>query len=117
MPTKIGQNFKMRSGDDLVIKILITDSNTGGPKNLTNASVIWRAARRIGGTAAIAKSTPGEITIQSPETDGVILVPLLPADTEALSGDFVHEAQVVDAAAKKATVTVGRLEIERDLIE
>lgn len=115
MPTKIGQNATMRSGDDLILKIAVTDADAGGFKNLTGAAVIWRASRKIGSSALISKSVGSGITITD-AVNGELEVELVPTDTEDLRGDFVHEAEVVDSLGKKATVTVGRLTIERDLI-
>ena len=117
MPTKIGQNFEMRSGDDRVLKVTVTDADAGGLKNLTGATIVWRLSRKIGGPAVITKQSGGQGIEIPVGTDGVFEVTLAPADTAGLRGDFVHEAEVTDSDGKKATVTVGRLTIHRDMIE
>lgn len=113
--TSLSQNVTMWSGDSKKLRFTVID-DAGAAKNLTGAAIVWKAAKTAGSsTALITKSVGSGITITDP-TGGLFEVRLDPADTASLSGDFYHEAQVTDALGDVATVAIGRIRINADLV-
>ena len=106
---KKDQDFEMVSGDNHDVKF---DIDT----NVTGFSFKWRLARTKGAADAITKSvavTEIEITDAG---NGLIEVHLVPADTDALAGNYYHELEGVDSGSKKVTLAFGTATIIRDHI-
>lgn len=109
-------DFTMFSGEHRVLEIAIVDAD-GDAVDLTGATVEWRLARSARGTPVISKTTvdSGGVEITGAEA-GLAEVTLVGADTEALEGDYYHEARVVDSGDRPATVLYGTATIKPNLI-
>lgn len=120
MPLK-EQNASVFSGDDVSITVTITNE-LGQPldlSNLTNAD--WqmstlRADGTFSRTPSLQKSLSSGIVILD-SANGRLEVTLNSVDTDALSGDFYHELQIIDSVLKQQTVMIGKLTIRRGLVQ
>ncbi len=117
------QNFTITSGDDHVLTIKVDDgATTPVAIDISGFTVWWHAARKsssgkFSSTSSITKDNDlvfGAVITDGP--GGVIEVTLVPVDTDDLSGDFFHEAQVRDLAGNISTVMTGDMTIKRDLV-
>ena len=116
--TSVNQDVSMRSGDTKKIEIIADELDSAGVVtgqiNLTGATIKWKAFD-TSGVEKISKTTASGITILD-TVGGKFEVLLDPADTAALDGRFLHEAEVTDASGNVSTVTTGVLEIAKDFV-
>lgn len=118
--TAENQNFTMRSGDSLVIEFTVDDGTD--PRDITGLEVWWWAsplnqAGQFSSTPKIQKDNVGTGGLAITDgLNGVFQVTLSNADSNALQGEFYHEAQVRDLLGDIYTVAVGTQTIARDLI-
>lgn len=109
-----GQDFEMFSGEQKELAIAITD-DAGAAVDLTGVTVRWSLARTARSAPLIEKVT-GDGIVVTDAAGGACTVTLVPADTEALEGDYYHEAEVTDGAGRPTTVLHGRARIKPNLI-
>lgn len=111
------QNFQVVSGDAPAGGIVFTVTDQAGAVvDLTGASVRWSARRLNSATVAIEKTTAaGGVEITDP-TAGVFVVSLEAADTAALEGVYLHEAEVEDVAGNVWTAARGHMTITEDVV-
>lgn len=99
-------NLKFVQGDSKVLRVTAKTS-AGVAVNLAGASGIrYRLAKSVKGTALIDKAMGTGIAITD-AANGVLEVTLLPADTVALKGEYLHELELVDADGNVVTVFQG----------
>lgn len=108
-------DFSMYAGDDKLLTVTVTDED-GDAVDLTSATIKWQAAKSYGKSSAIEKDTTGGISITD-ASGGVFQVTLSDTDTEDLSGNYVHEAEVTFADGSIATVLQGTMNIKPVVIE
>ncbi len=117
------QNFAMFSGDDHTLIVTVDDGATPpGVEDITGFTIWWHSSRKsssgkFSSKASILKDNDlvgGIIITNGP--GGVFEVDLNQVDTDALAGDFYHEAQARDLAGNISTVMTGDQEIKRDLV-
>ncbi len=102
------QPLDIVSGDDLILEVTVLQPD-GTAKNLSGATVKWELSRRPGTAAKITKTA----TITGAST-GVFQVAV--DSTEDLSGDYYHEAEVIDSVGFVCTVMRGSVLIARDTV-
>ena len=105
-----GQDFRMISGDThkLVFEIQFEREDA----TLEGATLRWGMGS---GSKRIVKETGGKgITITGPNICEVLL---RPEDTEALSGVYRHELEMVDQDGNVVTLAMGGVVITQDLLE
>ena len=101
------QDFKIRAGDAREIGITISGSTT-----LTGATFEWSMGRTGDSTPVITKySTASEITVSSL----VATVILNSTDTEDLTGNYVHQLNMLDASNKPDVVAEGMVRVKPSL--
>lgn len=107
------QDFITYQGD--VIKPIFTVFGADGvtPVDISGVNNIsWSARRNLTDSVALTKTkTGGGIAFTNSGTDGKFTVTLLAADTQALSGWYMHTATITDGAGNPTTVTVGRMNV------
>lgn len=112
--TKENQNFKTYAGDDALPEFAITgvDDLTLDISSVTE--IIWQAQRDLETAVVLEKKmTALQITFPNAGTDGKFRVALLAADTNLLSGYYIHRAIIVDGHNNRSTVTLGRFQVGR----
>lgn len=104
----LNQNFNIFAGDVVGLQFTVT-TTAGAAYDLTSATINWNLSLRPGSTPLIEKSTNtvGQITVQSPATDGIFTVNLIAADTSGMAGRYYHEAQVIDSSGNARVVASG----------
>lgn len=118
--TAFYQDFTLCSGDDRVLRFIITDE-AGVPVNLDGVqSVRWGCARLLpNGTyvlpAAIDKTLQTGVRVAD-AAGGVIEVALESNDTASLAGSYHHELQMTDAQGAVSTLASGVIKIIDDLL-
>ena len=108
-------NFRMTAGDTKVLVVTVTDDD-GLAVDLTGATVKWQAARSFGKDAAISKATGGSGIVLNDPANGQFTITLNPSDTEDLSGEYFHEAEVTATDTTISTVLQGSFKINPRLI-
>lgn len=113
------QDFSMHSGDNRDLQVTIKDA-AGAVVNITGAALTWALSKGNGsdgprGTALVTKTVGSGITIVD-GANGRADIVLVPADTEALAGDYYHELQLV-AGGSSSTVLYGTVTILKNLVE
>ena len=103
----------MHAGDTKDISVAVVDAD-GNDVALAGASIVWSLARDVDETALVTKTTAAsDISISGNDFS----FELAASDTSGLAaGNYYHEAQVTDASGDVATVTVGVITIEAELI-
>jgi hypothetical protein len=109
-----GQNFEMYQGETKTIEILVLDEN-GQAADLTpyvlNDDIQWTAYNRTTKATVIHKSLGDGISVPV-TTSGIIIVSLLPLDTESVNPNiYGHECQIASSASDVAIVTTGIVNI------
>ncbi len=110
----MSEKIEFVSGDSKRLVVSVTDDNDTAV-DLTGAVISWQLARSVYGSAEISKSVGSGIAITD-AVNGEFTVTLDPLDTDALEGDFYHEAQVTDTLGDISTVFSGNITIIKDLI-
>ena len=109
-------DFEMHQGDTKRLRVTVVDE-TGAAKSLVGAQNIrWWVARKVTSTTKlIQKSTTGGIVVND-ASGGILTIEIDPADTQAVSGEYYHELEVVDAADDVGTVLRGTMTVVRALV-
>lgn len=109
------QNFIVYAGDHKDIYITISDEDNGGYMDLTGTTIAWVLYDPNLDEVLITKTTVSGISIESPATNGICYISLLPADTLNLppANWYIHETEVTDALGHVITVTKGFVNIKR----
>ena len=113
--TATQQDFTTYAGDGALPIFTVVDGN-GNPIDISSvASIIWNAQRDLDAAApVVTKSYPGSgIAFVTDGTNGQFQVTLTGSDTSALSGYYIHQAQIVDGFGEQSTVTIGRMRVGR----
>lgn len=100
------------SGDSLRINVPVVDAD-GDPFPLTGSTVRWVLARRAGADPIIEKTTDDDVEITDPD-GGELVVHLSGSETEDLSGQWYHEAELTDPDGAVATLFSGEFRIAPD---
>jgi len=108
-------DFFMYAGDDKALVVTVKDADDA-VVNLASATIKWQAARSLGKSSAISKSTSNGIEITD-AAGGVFEIALAAADTEDLSGNYQHEAEVTFADGSISTVLSGTMKVIPVIIE
>ena len=114
----VPQDFELVSGNDKTLRFTLTDEN-GDPVNLTGATIIWAFAKTATSKASLFDYTsPANVTITDPPTDGLFEVDIQRADTEGFKGgEYYHECRVQSAAGNKITVAYGVVTLLDNVID
>lgn len=116
MATAIGaeagrQDFIWQVG--VTFKHLITYKSGGVAVDMTGATAKMEVRDRSGGTLLVTPTA----TIQSPETDGQILLEATPAQTASLEQDAVYDLKLTYPAADADRILEGRIQLSPAITE
>jgi hypothetical protein len=115
--TRENQDFAMWSGDTKNVRITVYDENDA-VFNISGCTIRWRLMRSKMASASLVTKATGSGIVITDGPNGLFTVTLAPTDTASLNhGRYYHEAEVVDGSGNVATVTVGEITINRDIIE
>ena len=103
------QNFKMASGDDVDLVVIVRASDGCSRVDVTGTTPLWVLSDAPGCRPRVSKS--GALT---DPVNGEITVPLVPGDTARLCGTFHHELQLTDGSGRISTVMTGKASIQAD---
>lgn len=108
----VDQDFEIYTGDSATVTIAVVDSQTGKAKDLSGATVVWRAINRITCEQVFAKTNGSGAEITDP-VYGLVQITLTANETKDLSpGRYDHVATVKDGAGDTCTVTVGTMTVK-----
>ncbi len=112
------QNFYMYRGDTKNLYITILDEDNGGYFDLTGASASWSLYDPNTDEILVTKTTLSGIDIFQPPTSGILIIHVLPTDTNLLipANYYFYEVEVVDAFDQVATVTTGYLNLKKSKV-
>lgn len=106
-----GQNFEMHAGDRKQIQISVTEEDGSVLDLISFTQITWVIYHQTTKVAVLTKTLGAGITVPTP-SNGVILIDLLPADTENISPSlYNHECEISDGSTNVATVTTGFVKI------
>lgn len=111
--TAINQDFTMWSGDTRSLVIGV-DDGTGASVDVSSASrLIWILYDLDDGASRLRKdSDVSGVSFGGSE----VTITIDPADTVDLNGMYGHEAELVDSAGNKSTVSVGVATVNVDYV-
>lgn len=107
--TEYNQDFRMKSGDDRVLRFTNTDDDGVSRLDLTTGNLKWGLSPVKGftGVPVVTKSSGSGIVVEGDPTLGICLVDLDPADSADLKGRFIQELEYTSAAGKVSTLSTG----------
>jgi hypothetical protein len=98
----------LSAGDSFVLIFPITF--TGGATSLAGATAKWAIyTNRLNGEKKLEKTAADGVTLALVEGVWTMTVPVDAGDTDALVGDFYHEATVSIAPSYRKTIAVGTI--------
>lgn len=109
-------DFTMYAGDHKTLRISVLDGDGDAASLVGVTALRWQLALGYNRNILISKSLGDGVTVTD-AAGGIFTVDLVRADTEALKGNYVHEAEVVDADGDIATVIFGRATIKGTVIK
>jgi hypothetical protein len=116
--TKYNQDFRMKSGDDRILRYTCVDDDDVSPLDFTLGALKFGMTplkNFDGMPSSISKSSGSGISIEGSPTLGIALVDLDPADSDGLKGDFVAELEYVDGAGRLSTLATGIAKVVADI--
>ena len=109
-------DFEMHQGDTKRLVVTIVDP-AGAPISLVAVdSVKWWVAKKVTSTVRLIEKSVGSGIEVTNAAGGVVTISLDPDDTEAVSGSYYHELEVIDSAGDIGTVLRGTMTILRALV-
>lgn len=106
------QDFALYSGDSKKLNASIVDENNA-PLNLTNATFKWVLANDT--ATVLSKSIGNGITITNAPY-GQCTISITTADTQSLSGTYIHEARVTDSNGNSSIVFSGTVTVKKAFV-
>jgi len=113
----MANELSMYSGDNKTIRVTVTSG--GAALDLTTYTARFVVRRRFtdpGATITKSSGAPSELSITDP-VNGVLEVYLLPADTEAIEGDYYYDVEITSPAGIVSTVVQSTLTINPDVAQ
>jgi len=108
------QKICLPQGDDARIIVECVDGS-GLPVDISGAlSIKWAAARNVSDAAVITKTLLSGIVINSPTS---FYFDITDTESESLSGNYYHEAEVINDQGLVYTPLFGQLSISKTLIK
>lgn len=102
-------NVCMYQGDDLRLSFSVVDSY-GDDVDITDATNIkWQLSSRPNSTAIISKAIGSGVVISAPNE---FYFDLAASETDALLGNYYHEAEITTDTGKKYTGLSGNFKIK-----
>jgi hypothetical protein len=110
-------DFEMHQGDTKRLRVSVVDSDGAAVSLVGAQSIKWWAAKKVTSTVRLLEKSvaSGSITVLD-AAGGVLSIPILPADTAAITGDYYHELEVIDSAGDIGTVLIGTMTVARALV-
>lgn len=113
-------DFEMYAGDTKQIQVDVVDLDDVAV-DLIDATIVWEMAsskwkRQTSPTVYIRKTTNSGDGITLSMTQGRFFIDLDSIDTDGLSGNFYHEAQITTSGGVVGTALVGVITIKKNLI-
>ena len=102
------QNIEMVRNDNLTVRVTVLNTDDT-PKNLTGATVSWKAAVVAGGNPELTAT--GTVT---DATNGILTVDI--PNTNEARDLLYHETEITDSDSAVYTVMTGILRIDRDIL-
>lgn len=112
------QNFWMYRGDTKNLYITVEDEDNGGYFDLSGSSIICSIYDPNTDEILLTKTTASGITIDTPSTNGILIIHLLPEDTATFepANYYFFEVEVTDAFDQIATVTTGYIHMKKSKV-
>lgn len=108
-------DVEMVQGDTLALDFAIVDG-AGAAVDLAGATIRWQLARSVRATALIEKAIGSGVTVTD-DAGGLFTVMLEPEDTQAITGSFYFEVELIDALGNVSTPCTGRISVLPGLIK
>lgn len=109
------QSFVVQRGETVKLPITVTES--GSPKDLTGATVEFHMARLPGSSAVVSTSIPNcTAAVRAPASGGIIDVEIADDVTETLQATYYWECEAEDSAGDKATVARGYATFRQNIV-
>lgn len=109
--TEVGQNFEMYQGDTKNIEIEVRDENGAILPLDPYDGITWIVYNTTTKATVLTRTLGDGITVPTP-SNGVILISLVPADTEnIIPNTYAHECEIVSGTSIVATVATGTIKI------
>lgn len=105
------EHVDLYAGENRTLTLHARDS-ANAAVSLTGKTITFRVGRRPAFpwmTSAVFSKT-GTATVTA---SGIYSVPILPADTDGLYGDYVHQTTTEDGSGNIAVVSTGRFKIRK----
>lgn len=105
------EHVDLYAGEDRTLTLNARDSSNAAV-SLASKTITFRVGRRPKwpyiDSAVFTKTGTATVT-----ASGTYTVPILPADTDGLSGEYVHQTTTEDASGNIAVVSTGRFKIRK----
>lgn len=113
MTAALNQDFVTYKGDTPKPIFTVQDSSGAVVDISTCLEITWWVKQEAEDAVALLTKTKtlGAITFVTDGKDGKFQVALLAADTQALSGYYLHQASIKDGNNNITTVSVGRMQV------
>jgi hypothetical protein len=105
----IGTTDPYHEGDSL--ELIVDVDEDGSDKDLTQASVSWTVAHRLGASPTLSDSDSGVSASVTDAAAGEVTVTIDSGVTDGLAGRYQHELRVTDLNGDTAVVAEGRFRI------
>ena len=109
-------DFEMHQGDTKRLLIAVKDPAGVAISLVAATSVKWWVAKKVTSTARLLEKSEGSGITVTNAAGGLLTITIDPDDTEAVSGDYYHELEVIDSAGDIGTVLRGTMSIARALV-
>lgn len=111
--TSVNQNLEFYQGETVGIVITITEDGTA--KDITDASAVWAMAKTPGGAPVYSASTVSGIAITDAAA-GELTITISATDSAAFyERIYYHELQLTDGASKTSVTTTGQVSVLKSI--
>ena len=109
------KHFTLYAGDSALLQVTTRNSD-GSRVDLSGSDLFWVLSKTVSEAPDVTKDSSGNGISVTDAEQGEFQIELVPSDTEALSGNFYHEAELRDPTGNEITIFVGDLTIKKTAI-
>lgn len=111
------QDIDVFSGNDTLLRVTVTDADTGAALDLTGAQeLVWALAKKVNAPTALVTKNLANGVVITDHVNGVVEVAVGAADLEPLKGPYYHELRLTNSDGKKVTLLFGVVTVQDNLI-